>query len=158
MAATKITISVPASLGAAIKAYELSPSAVCQPALRAAVEKAEGDANKIVVRTLDHSKPNPEQFESFHGSWLVDPDTDDAISEKNHSQYLEQIFDPAERWGVAVSAKGALIVYLRTAGQLNNEAHRGIANCHIPEDIRERAIEAAKKPGDGQVPVIEHDW
>lgn len=159
MTATKLNVSVPASLAEEIKAYGISPSAVCQPALRKAVEEAAGDADKIVVRTVDPHNPAIERHESFHGRWLVDPDSDDAISACTHDEVTGiQISDPNERWGVAVSRKGVVVVYLRTAGLLHNEAHNGIANCAIPDDIRERAIEAAKRPDDGGRAVIDHDW
>ena len=151
MGATKLTISVPASLAEEVKAYGISPSLVCQPALRAAVEDVAADTDKIVLQTQDG-------LEAFWGTWVIDPDSDDAMTAEHHDEHGERVWDEEEHWGVAVTRAQHIVVYWRNAGLLRF-VKGGLSQAVLPSDVRERAAEPGRTV-DGAPPVIiEHrDW
>lgn len=150
MPAAKLTISVPASLAAELKAYDLSPSAICQPALRAAVDKAEGDARRIVVETTGG-------YEAFYGRWVIDPDSEDANTAQAFDENGVQIYPPDERWGVALTDHGRIVVYWRNA-KLLRRVDGGLAAAAIPDDVRERATEPARVAAEQEVITMHEDW
>ena len=150
MGAAKLTISVPASDAELLKAYQISPSLVCQPAIRAAIEAAEGESRTIVV-------PTSSGFESFQGRWIIDPNSDDAKTTHLRDKHGVKLNDEEDRWGVAISDHGAMVYYMPRTGHLR--CGPGLAQSTVPHDIQERVLELMKEPGSDKPTVIPHpDW
>jgi hypothetical protein len=99
-----MNISVPADLAEQVRERGIRVSAICQRALRAEVERLrtlDGDGMQRIIADVGE----PTVTVGFTGRWLVDPDPDSTRSG-------EEGYDAGAYWGVALTQKGRIVVYL----------------------------------------------
>lgn len=97
----KINVYLPDDLADEIRQHRVSVSAICQEALRRAVElqKTSDNMKKIMV-TIG----KPQIVTGFTGRWLVAPDPQNTTSDDGGH-------DPDTYWGVALTRRGRIAVY-----------------------------------------------
>lgn len=148
----RMNISVPDELAEQVRTRDLPISAICQDALREAVEmhdkkeRTMTDMQQISVETgADY-----DMTETFTGLWLVEPDSDETRTG-------EENWDAGTYWGVARTKKGQIAVYTahcngRSPGHLDAYPSLEQAEGNVPEDILAMAAAAL-----GQKRVIYRD-
>ncbi len=148
--AQKMTITVPNSLAEEARAYDLPVSAICGAALRTAIAEAQGEEQRIVVRT-EHGT------EAFYGQWVVDPADDDSrttLAEDPESG--EIVWEAKTHWGVAVTRRGKVVVYQKEPGLLR--IFPTLVDAVLPEDIRELAASGSAAPEHKASVTMHEDW
>ena len=148
----RMNISVPDVLAEQVRTRDLPISAICQDALRTAVEvhdqkeRTMTDMQRITVETgADY-----DMAETFTGLWLVYPDPDETRTG-------EENWDAGTYWGVARTQKGQIAVYTahcngRSPGHLGVYRSLEQTKGDVPEDILAMAASAL-----GQKRVIYRD-
>jgi hypothetical protein len=131
----RMNISVPDELADQVRALELPISAICQTALRNAVIDTRQDTERITVETGHDYNIT----EAFTGRWLVHPDPDE-------SRTAEPGYDAGAYWGVALTARGRIAVYVahcneRFPGQLTDFDTLAEATDTLPADIHAQAAQ-----------------
>ena len=148
--AQEMTITVPGSLAEEAHAYDLPVSAICGAALRAAVAEAQGDEQRIVVRTQNGT-------EAFYGQWVVDPDDDESRTGLAvHPDSGEILWDAETHWGVAATRRGQVVVYQKEQGLLG--VFRTLVDANMPPDIYEKAASGSAAPEHKAAVILHEDW
>lgn len=151
MTAVKRTISIPSDLDEELRAYELPISAICQKALRGAVEELEDNRRRIVVTTTRGR-------EGFLGRWIIRPDDDAALTELTKWRGQgKAIWDAGHHYAVAITEQGRLVVYVPETHTLTFCRTLPGTNMYLPEDVRERVKVMVDQTT--EEPIIWHeDW
>lgn len=148
--AQELTITVPDYVAEEARAYDVPISSVCNAALRAAIDQAEGDTHKIVVQTGKGT-------EAFYGQWVVHPDDDDSRTKLAADPESGEVFwDESVHWGVAVTRTGRVAVYQKEAGLLR--LSHTLPDAIMPPDIYEKAVDLTAVPPAAPAIVWHHDW
>lgn len=132
----RMNISVPDELAEQVRALDLPISAVCQKALRNAVDNASRSTELITVETGEDYNIT----KGFHGRWLI-------IADPDKTRTAEDGYDAGAYWGVAVTAKNRIAVYTAHcnegfAAQLDDFDTLEDAKDELPEDIYAEAAAA----------------
>jgi hypothetical protein len=100
-----MNISVPGGLAAEVRERDIPISAICQRALGAEVKRLRALEDSGGMEQITVGVGEPSVTVGFTGRWLVCPDPDGTRA-------VEDGYDAGAYWGVALTQKGRIAVYL----------------------------------------------
>lgn len=136
----RMNISVPDALAEQARERNIPVSAICQRALSVEVERLRALENGSGMERVTVDVGEPAVTVGFSGRWLVCPDLDGSRSG-------EEGYDAGAYWGVALTQKGRIAVYLAHcdngfAASLNDYDSLDEAAGDAPADIIAQAASA----------------